>query len=52
VPEKWNDDFFVHTYEGPDDMPGHVKSSLFGVSVMVPVTDGKINFPEDVALGS
>ena len=28
VPESWNREFFKHTYEGPDDMPGHVKSSL------------------------
>jgi len=31
VPESWNDEFFKHTYEGPDDMPGHVKSSLMVV---------------------
>ena len=30
VPESWNDEFFVHTYEGPDDMPGHVKASIVG----------------------
>ncbi len=37
VPERWNEEFFVHTYEGPDDMPGHVKSSLFGVSILLPI---------------
>lgn len=41
VPEKWNLEFFQHTYEGDDDMPGHVKSSLVGVTVSVPVSRGK-----------
>lgn len=35
---------FVHTIEGPDDMPAHVKSSLLGAAVSVPVTDGKLAF--------
>eukprot|EP00754_Rhynchopus_humris_P011697 Rhum_TRINITY_DN14246_c6_g1::Rhum_TRINITY_DN14246_c6_g1_i1::g.75715::m.75715 len=30
VPDAWNDDFFEHTYEGRDDMPGHMKSTLVG----------------------
>ena len=30
---------FIHTCEGPDDMPAHVKSSLFGASVVVPIRD-------------
>ena len=34
---------FVHTCEGPDDMPAHVKSSLFGSSLVIPITDGKLN---------
>jgi len=42
VPESWNDEFFVHTYEGPDDMPGHVKASIVGPSVTVPVVDGEL----------
>lgn len=42
VPERWNDEFFTHTYEGPDDMPGHVKSSLMGVSLTLPVADGRL----------
>jgi len=42
VPEKWNQEFFQHTYEGPDDMPGHVKSTLMGASLTVPITDGKL----------
>ena len=33
---------YVHTLEGPDDMPAHVKASMMGVSVMVPVGDGRL----------
>ncbi|KAI8818616.1 uncharacterized protein EV422DRAFT_498919 [Fimicolochytrium jonesii] len=32
----------VHTMEGPDDMPGHVKSSLFGVSLNIPISQGQL----------
>jgi secondary thiamine-phosphate synthase enzyme len=42
VPERWNDEFFTHTYEGPDDMPAHVKSSLMGASLTVPVVNGEL----------
>jgi len=40
VPEKWNSEFFKHTYEGPDDMPGHMKSTLLGCSASVPLSGG------------
>lgn len=33
---------YVHTLEGPDDMPAHVKSSMIGSSVTVPIRDGKL----------
>ncbi len=33
---------FVHTCEGPDDMPAHVKSSLFGCQVMIPIRNGAL----------
>ncbi|KAI9223209.1 hypothetical protein BC828DRAFT_376517 [Blastocladiella britannica] len=33
---------YVHTDEGPDDMPGHVKASLMGASVTVPIRDGRL----------
>jgi secondary thiamine-phosphate synthase enzyme len=33
---------YVHTVEGPDDMPAHVKSVLIGSSVSVPVGNGKL----------
>ncbi len=34
---------FVHTYEGPDDMPAHIKASMLGSSVQIPVTNGRLN---------
>ena len=33
---------YTHTCEGPDDMPAHVKSSLVGSSISVPVADGEL----------
>ncbi len=33
---------YVHTLEGSDDMPAHVKASLMGSSVSIPVGDGKL----------
>jgi len=41
VPER--DDGYVHTLEGDDDMPAHGKSSLIGASVMIPITNGRLN---------
>lgn len=41
VPE--NAPYFRHNYEGPDDMPAHIKSTLLGNNVHVPITDGKPN---------
>jgi secondary thiamine-phosphate synthase enzyme len=35
-------DYFVHTIEGPDDMPAHIKSSLTGSSLTLPVRDGRL----------
>jgi len=46
VPEDWHEGpeaFFEHTLEGPDDMTGHVKSSLMGVSLNIPITNGRLN---------
>ena len=34
-------DYFAHTLEGPDDMPAHVKASLLGASLTLPVRDGR-----------
>ncbi|WNH07569.1 secondary thiamine-phosphate synthase enzyme YjbQ [Thalassobellus suaedae] len=41
IPE--NADYYEHTYEGSDDMPAHIKSSLLGSSVQIPITNGKLN---------
>lgn len=35
--------YYVHTIEGPDDMPAHIKASLLGSSVTMPVTNGRLN---------
>lgn len=34
----------IHTIEGPDDMPAHVKSSLLGASISVPISSGRLAF--------
>lgn len=41
VPEK--QPYYKHTTEGPDDMPAHIKASILGASVQVPITTGKLN---------
>ena len=40
VPENWPS---IHTLEGADDMPAHIKSSMFGPTVTIPVTNGGLN---------
>jgi len=35
--------YYTHTYEGPDDMPAHIKAVLIGSSVTIPVTKGRFN---------
>ncbi len=39
VPESWP---YVHTLEGADDMPAHIKASLMGSSVTIPVVRGRL----------
>ena len=34
--------YLTHTYEGPDDMPAHIKASLLPVSLTIPVMEGKL----------
>ena len=34
---------YIHTCEGADDMPAHAKSTLVGVSLSIPVTNGRLN---------
>ena len=40
VPE--NLPFLVHTIEGPDDMPAHIKAAMIGHSVQIPIIDGQL----------
>lgn len=41
VPE--NQSFYTHTLEGSDDMPAHVKSSIVGCSITIPITNNRLN---------
>ncbi len=40
IPETYQR--FVHNYEGSDDMPAHIKSAFFGVSLQIPISGGKL----------
>ena len=47
--ERWFDDavredapYWTHTFEGPDDMPAHIKASLLGPSLSLPVSGGRL----------
>ena len=35
--------YYEHTLEGSDDMPAHAKSTLSGVSITIPITNGHLN---------
>lgn len=37
-----NEAYFTHTYEGPDDMPAHLKSAITGVSLTLPIRKGQL----------
>ena len=41
VSEK--ESFYTHTAEGKDDMPAHIKTSILGNSIQIPITKGKLN---------
>lgn len=41
IPE--DDPVYVHTYEGSDDMPAHLKSSVIGAETTIPITRGRLN---------
>ena len=41
IPE--NMPYYKHDYEGADDMPAHIKTSMLGCSVQIPVTNGQLN---------
>jgi secondary thiamine-phosphate synthase enzyme len=34
--------YWTHTFEGPDDMPAHVKASLLGASLTIPIAEGRL----------
>jgi len=36
-----NKPYYTHTDEGPDDMPSHIKASIIGSTITIPVTDGR-----------
>ncbi|MGM0479421.1 MAG: secondary thiamine-phosphate synthase enzyme YjbQ [Bacteroidota bacterium] len=40
---KENEPFYEHTFEGSDDMPAHIKSSMVGSSINIPITNGRLN---------
>jgi secondary thiamine-phosphate synthase enzyme len=40
IPE--NQIHYKHTFEGPDDIPAHIKSSIFGSSLCIPIKNGKL----------
>ncbi len=40
---KENEPWYDHNSEGPDDMPAHIKSTLIGNSLTIPITNGKLN---------
>ena len=35
--------YYQHTFEGPDDIPAHIKASLLGSSISIPISDGMLN---------
>ena len=35
--------YYIHTCEGADDMPAHAKSTIVGVSLTIPITNGRLN---------
>ena len=41
VPES--QPYYLHTMEGPDDIPAHLKSSILSSSIQIPITNGKVN---------
>lgn len=38
-----NEPYYTHTLEGSDDMPAHLKSSLLGSTLTIPITNGRLN---------
>lgn len=40
---KEREPYYLHTYEGDDDMPSHAKSAIVGVSLTIPISNGRLN---------
>ncbi len=40
---KEREPYYLHTMEGDDDMPAHAKSSIIGVSLTIPISNGRLN---------
>lgn len=40
---KENEPYYQHTFEGSDDMPAHLKSSVVGCSIIIPITNHQLN---------
>lgn len=40
---KEREPYYVHTFEGADDMPAHAKSSIVGAGLTIPITNGRLN---------
>lgn len=40
---KEREAYYEHTLEGPDDMPAHAKAVMTGVSLTIPITNGRLN---------
>ena len=40
---KEREPYYVHTFEGADDMPAHAKSSIVGAGLSIPITNGRLN---------
>lgn len=38
-----NESYYLHLDEGPDDLPAHLKASILGASLTIPITDGHLN---------
>lgn len=40
---KENEPYYRHTFEGPDDMPAHIKAMLMGTALTIPITEHQLN---------
>lgn len=40
---KEDEPYYLHNYEGPDDMPAHLKASILGSSVSIPISRSSLN---------